>query len=832
MADEWYLARNNQRHGPTPDEEFKKHAALGYIEPDDLVWKEGMSEWQKASTVDGLLPPPTKQGPPPLPTSSVPSPSAPSEPPAKVSGLFGKLREQASVLEQRLRQGNSQVKGAVSTNEKPTGEFVGASPSESKSPPLSLPGIKSLFQKDDAKTEAIAVPKHRAAEREFLAKLHTTFSGLLNELRSNPASAPFASQLKPLEELVLKSACQSENVESALTLALEIHDLQQNLVGHAAEAGKLALDASSAGSISDVRNQDTKSRLEACMKAKADVDELQATMDRLNSATGMLAKVKAKADQAMLWPKIRGAEKTQAKHIEALGVCVLTSQGDAGLTGFSIDAKLPSLAATRSELNSCKDKLSEIVEKLDSGQLDITDNTKLTTELLREIEHQTATQLNACQYLMRVLSEKAATLIEQNGSAEQLLNQMQSLLSEIDALHLESQITELPKWINYKLDNVQQQHVWKGNIESTMSVALNFQRVKKGMAERTYLLVVYTDSGQKMKVQNVPGRIGSGASPLGIRQGESFKLRVGDASLTFKTAGRSKVKKSKHKAGDITTEHVSEEQLYQVTPEQLVRMGTVSETVAFRLEGQRDIEKEFDAEKFSLRIQEWCQIMNVEQQVSRKRFAPPKSSDSRRPPESSRKPEAGSKSAIPTSAAVVAAGAAGLAIGAIAASHSNASEESASEATSIDEKGTSEGMDTDGDGIADTFIIDKDGDGQVDAIGRDEDGDGSIETMLMDADGDGRIDTVGIDSDDNGQVDSYLMDLDGDGQDDAIGIDSDEDGQVDHLLVDTDDDGQVDAMAFDSDGDGSFDSFSELDSDDSEDDFDDEPDDYDDPDDD
>jgi len=49
---EWYYASNKQQQGPVSLDELKKLARTGVLKPSDLVWKEGMKEWLRASTQD------------------------------------------------------------------------------------------------------------------------------------------------------------------------------------------------------------------------------------------------------------------------------------------------------------------------------------------------------------------------------------------------------------------------------------------------------------------------------------------------------------------------------------------------------------------------------------------------------------------------------------------------------------------------------------------------------------------------------------------------------------------------------------------------------------
>src|SRR5262245_34207648 len=52
---EWYYARNNQQRGPVSAADLRAMAASGDLRPGDLVWQEGMTQWQPASS-RGLFP--------------------------------------------------------------------------------------------------------------------------------------------------------------------------------------------------------------------------------------------------------------------------------------------------------------------------------------------------------------------------------------------------------------------------------------------------------------------------------------------------------------------------------------------------------------------------------------------------------------------------------------------------------------------------------------------------------------------------------------------------------------------------------------------------------
>lgn len=51
---DWYYAKNNVQHGPVGFEHLRMLGQTGALEADDLIWKEGMAEWQPARQVQGL----------------------------------------------------------------------------------------------------------------------------------------------------------------------------------------------------------------------------------------------------------------------------------------------------------------------------------------------------------------------------------------------------------------------------------------------------------------------------------------------------------------------------------------------------------------------------------------------------------------------------------------------------------------------------------------------------------------------------------------------------------------------------------------------------------
>ena len=73
IASEWYYSKAGEQHGPMTASELNELAKSGELSPADLVWKEGMSEWKPAHSINGLLT--ATKTPPPPPSSSSPQAS-------------------------------------------------------------------------------------------------------------------------------------------------------------------------------------------------------------------------------------------------------------------------------------------------------------------------------------------------------------------------------------------------------------------------------------------------------------------------------------------------------------------------------------------------------------------------------------------------------------------------------------------------------------------------------------------------------------------------------------------------------------------------------------
>jgi hypothetical protein len=76
----WFYAANGQQQGPFPEAQLRDLITRGTVRADTLVWSEGMSGWQRAGEIPGLVP---SGGAPP----SVPQPGGP--PPMSAGGGYG-----------------------------------------------------------------------------------------------------------------------------------------------------------------------------------------------------------------------------------------------------------------------------------------------------------------------------------------------------------------------------------------------------------------------------------------------------------------------------------------------------------------------------------------------------------------------------------------------------------------------------------------------------------------------------------------------------------------------------------------------------------------------
>jgi uncharacterized RDD family membrane protein YckC len=52
---EWYYAKDGEKYGPVSTPQLKQLASAGHLQPDDLIWREGLDGWARASQAKGLF---------------------------------------------------------------------------------------------------------------------------------------------------------------------------------------------------------------------------------------------------------------------------------------------------------------------------------------------------------------------------------------------------------------------------------------------------------------------------------------------------------------------------------------------------------------------------------------------------------------------------------------------------------------------------------------------------------------------------------------------------------------------------------------------------------
>lgn len=73
----WYYAQNGQQRGPVELTDLQGLLTSGQLTGQDLVWTEGMPQWQPAASVPEVMPPAAAPAPQPVPLPAQPSESMP-----------------------------------------------------------------------------------------------------------------------------------------------------------------------------------------------------------------------------------------------------------------------------------------------------------------------------------------------------------------------------------------------------------------------------------------------------------------------------------------------------------------------------------------------------------------------------------------------------------------------------------------------------------------------------------------------------------------------------------------------------------------------------------
>lgn len=75
MSDQWFYAVGSEQRGPVPAGQLRQMLTSGQLQPDTLVWRDGLSDWAAASTVAELQDAPVAAAPSQLEPAPQPGPA-------------------------------------------------------------------------------------------------------------------------------------------------------------------------------------------------------------------------------------------------------------------------------------------------------------------------------------------------------------------------------------------------------------------------------------------------------------------------------------------------------------------------------------------------------------------------------------------------------------------------------------------------------------------------------------------------------------------------------------------------------------------------------------
>lgn len=177
MATEWYFEKNGNRQGPLSGSKLKQLAVSGQLAPDDLIWKDGMSDWKRAGNVKGLFENRPSEassgGPPPVPKK-----------PAK--------QEESSQVTQQLKSGAS----VIGASAKLANQLTAAQAEKTKIESASLPkAFANLGRHIVANAEQ--VPDLESMVRE-VKSIESQIESLAEQVKGQPEASTFTDKAKSL----------------------------------------------------------------------------------------------------------------------------------------------------------------------------------------------------------------------------------------------------------------------------------------------------------------------------------------------------------------------------------------------------------------------------------------------------------------------------------------------------------------------------------------------------------------------------------------------------------------------------------------------------------
>ena len=103
MGNEWYLHKDDVQYGPYSWEELSNYTREGRVEPHDLIWCNGMAQWEPARSIEGLFDAPQQpnQLDNTVSTADTPTAQHPSGITEQVLGILPALQHKTGVFKSK-----------------------------------------------------------------------------------------------------------------------------------------------------------------------------------------------------------------------------------------------------------------------------------------------------------------------------------------------------------------------------------------------------------------------------------------------------------------------------------------------------------------------------------------------------------------------------------------------------------------------------------------------------------------------------------------------------------------------------------------------------------
>jgi hypothetical protein len=255
MTVAWHYSRDGKKHGPVSSPELQSLARKGLLNPEDLVWKEGMESWQKAGQLKGLFP--TVAAAPPLM-------------PVK----------EASGTATNLKQGVT----ALGASAKVSGELALKQAEKTKIQTLSLPQAYAALGK---------AVYEQGTQHPDTAALFVAISDLCQQLAAVRSADTALSEKATLSERAINLGKQAK-------AAIDIKSLESNLHRHYVQLGKRTYQQADLPNHEHVKAQGIHKLLERDKELSQQISALGEQMGAHGEQMQQMAKATAKKGYSLL----------------------------------------------------------------------------------------------------------------------------------------------------------------------------------------------------------------------------------------------------------------------------------------------------------------------------------------------------------------------------------------------------------------------------------------------------------------------------------------------------------------------------------------------------